>query len=596
MELDQSIFTFFLKFNKKNKEKSLKKKKNQLNSVELVDIKESLCIFASAVFKLPIEIRGTQDFPYVSGNKIFLPNFIALTNEFEKNRLLYQVITLHLYSISKIVKSLDVAQDLAVELNNLEEFIISAKNNLTEAFPKYSELYSFVTEGWIFEINNNQFNEEVGFDRKIIWGRFPRKPNFISGSNEQAEPREALPEGATERKSKSKGSIKKIDFEEDKENIGQDVFHHFEKVETAEEYKGIQRDTDGADDLAAHADALDDLNLEQVIRTSKAAKSIYKTELDMGFDIVDLKEEEIVEVKDKVSFYDEWDEKNRIYKKDWCRVIQSKGIVGEKKLGKSHLDCLNIRNSEVNKLKKKLIQLTSEIKKEKRLYDGREIDIDNVIRNACLRRSGDPGDQRFYQETKKRHRDMACLLLVDTSLSSDSWVQNKRVLDVALEALLIFGEASASLGDPIMVAGFNSNTRHDCKFIQWKSFEEPWSEFKNQVDHIVPTGYTRIGPAIRHANKLLSERSERHKLLLIFTDGRPTDFDKYEGHYGLSDVRQAIRESDRLGVVSFALAIDLSAKQFLPRLFGLGNYQILTNMELLPVILAKFYTKMVKTK
>lgn len=191
---------------------------------------------------------------------------------------------------------------------------------------------------------------------------------------------------------------------------------------------------------------------------------------------------------------------------------------------------------------------------------------------------------------------MACLLLVDTSLSSDSWVQNRRILDVSLDALITFGEASQSLGDPIMVAGFNSNTRNDCKFIEWKSFDEPWSKFISSIDSIRPAGYTRIGPSLRHATKLLTDRKEKHKLLLVFTDGRPTDFDRYEGSYGLGDVRQAVREADREGVVCFALALDPSAKQFLPRLFGLGNFQILANLESLPEVLTKLYGKIAKRK
>ena len=208
----------------------------------------------------------------------------------------------------------------------------------------------------------------------------------------------------------------------------------------------------------------------------------------------------------------------------------------------------------------------------------------------CDRKHGNSGDQRYYQETKKRHRDMSTLLLVDTSLSSDSWVQNRRILDVALDALITFGEAAQSLGDPIMVAGFNSNTRNDCKFIEWKDFNEPWFQFTQNIGNIRPAGFTRIGPSIRHSTKLLLERKEKHKLLLVFTDGRPTDFDRYD----VGDVRQAIREAEREGVICFAIAIDPTAKQFLPRLFGLGNFEILKNLESMPDILTQLYTKLSK--
>ncbi len=606
MELDQNIFSFLLRFKKKRKVAAFEKRKELLNAVELHSVKESLAIFASAIFHLPIEIRESSDYPYKSGNKLFLPSFFAISDNFLENEMAYHVLILNLYATSLEFSPLPSPLTLFEELNKINEVISKSINLLKKLYPNYENKYNLLTKSWsdvqkrniVLSKESFEKEENVGFDPMAIWGRLPRLANFIEGSSNGPEVREAMPEGATEKKSKSRGQVKKINLEEGKENIAQDVFHHFEKVETVEEYKGIQRDTDGADELAAHAEALDDLNLEEVVRTSNSAKSLYKTELDMGFEIADLKDKIIAEYTKKVFFYDEWDEKNRNYKKDWCRVFHTNGVIPPDSTikNKTLMTCLKERHVEVTKLKKKLIQLTTEVCIEKKLLNGPNIDIDNVIRNACLRKNGDSGDQRYYQESKKRHRDMACILLVDTSLSSDSWVQNKRILDVSLEALLIFGEASKDLGDPIMIAGFNSNTRHDCKFIEWKSFEAPWTKFTSQVDHIVPSGYTRIGPAIRHATKILADRKERHKLLMIFTDGRPTDFDRYEGHYGLSDVRQAIKESDTAGVVAFALAIDPTAKQFLPKLFGLGNFQVLMNLESMPLMLTKLYARMSRRK
>jgi len=263
---------------------------------------------------------------------------------------------------------------------------------------------------------------------------------------------------------------------------------------------------------------------------------------------------------------------------------------------KSHLDCLKERHYEIERIKKKLVQLSSEVYIKKKLYTGRQIDIDHYIRNQSLIRAKISGDGRYYQEVEKKHRDMCVLLLVDSSLSSDSWIQNKRILDISLEALLVFGEAAGMLGDPVMVAGFNSNTRNACRFLEWKTFDQDWSVFKRKVDDIVPEGYTRIGPAIRHATHLLEQRKEKHKVLLLITDGRPTDYDRYEGSYGLSDVRKAIQESELAGVTTFALAVDPTAKQFLPKLFGHGNFQILMNIQKLPEILSQLYVKLAKGK
>lgn len=602
MDIQQDLFSYLFRWRKRNKENALAARKSALMAVDLEEVRESLSYFASAIFGMPLELRTTLELPYISGNKLFLPPYLALKASKEINHNAYHILVLHLWAISTLIPKGQKYLSLYEEYQEVNSKISEAQSLLSEIFPNYRELYEILIETWSEEEKRFKnpgeklfkLTSELGFDPRVIWGRSPRMTHLIESDDSLPEEREAFPEVTSERKSKSKGEVKKINLDEDKDNIGQDVFHHFEKVETAEEYKGGIRETDGADDMAAHADALDELDIEEVIRSKKGAHSLYKSELDMGFEMADLGDDSGLDPKDEIFHYDEWDEKKRVYKKDWCRITHRAQVVSESTRTKSLKTIIDERSIEINQLKKKLIQLSSEVKIVKKLFHGRSIDIDNVIRITCRRKNGDTSDQRFYQETRKHHRDMACLLLVDTSLSSDSWVQNKRVLDVCLEALMIFGEATATLGDKVMVAGFHSNTRHDCKFLEWKSFEEPWSKFMNQVDGISPAGYTRIGPALRHATHLLAERKERHKLLLLFTDGRPTDFDKYEGQYGLGDVRQAVREADRQGIVTFALTVDPAAKHFLPKLFGLGNFQILQNVQTLPDSLAKLYLRMAK--
>lgn len=605
MDFDQNLFSYFYNLKKRRIENELLKAKQDKGAVDLESVRDSLNVFASAIFRKTLEIKPSDDFPYVSGKKMFLPKFIATEEGAEKNYLFYKVLILHLYAVKMNLQEVAGATELFLDLS-----VISAKQDkcyhfLCSHFPNYKMMLSELTNGWSVADRFSPVGDRklftpgpVGFERKILWGKLPRKTSLLEAQDSTPVTREALPDGGSEKQNKKSQKINKVSFDEEKDNIGQDVFHHFEKVETVEEYKGIQRDLDGSDDLEAHANALDELNIEEVVRSSKSAQSLYKTDLDMGFEVTDLKSTN--ESSDtQVYSYDEWDEKNHQYKKDWCKVHHERCTDLRKEThhrSKSLLETLKERQFEITTIKKKLIQLSSEVFVRKKLLDGRMVDIDNYIRNQSYQKAGVSGDGRFYQEMRKKNRDMCVLLLVDSSLSSDSWVQNKRVLDISLEALLVFGEASGLLGDPVMVAGFNSNTRNNCKFLEWKSFDQDWSAFKEKVDHIVPEGYTRIGPAIRHANMILNQRKEKHKVLMLFTDGRPTDYDRYEGAYGLSDVRKAIKESEAQGVVTFAIAVDPSAKQFLPNLFGLGNFQILTNIQKLPDILTRLYVKLSKGK
>ncbi len=600
MEFDQDLFKFFLKFKKKKKLKEIESLKEKRHACDLVTILDSLTLFASAIFRRAVEIKETDDFPYISGKKIFLPKFIGTEDSYFLNEEFYRIIILHLYAINKKCPNV-YGTSLYEDLLIIKEITSECQAMLSIEFSNYIDSYKALTKDFahedFFTIDTSKEkilkNDLSGFNRLILWGKLPQKTSIIETDDVAPVTREALPEGKTEKENKKSKKINKVNFDENKENIGQDVFHHFEKVETLEEYKGIQRELDGADDMDAHADALDELNLEEVVRSLKQTQSLYKTDIDMGFEVTDLNIESTP--GHSIYKYDEWDEKKHTYKKEWCQVFFEKKQVEKKPENSprenSLLNKLLEREAEVIKIKKKLLQLSSEVHIKKRLLDGRSLDIDNYVRGFSQIKAKKNSDGRFYKEITKRHRDMCTLMLVDSSLSADSWILNKRVLDVCLESLLIFGEALQTLNDPICVAGFSSNTRNNCKFIEWKSFDEDWGAFKDKVDHLHPEGYTRIGPAIRHAKYLLGKRKEKQKILVIFTDGRPTDYDRYEGSYGLSDVFKAISECEHENIICFAIAVDPGAKQFLPKLFGKGNFQILLDSKNLPEILSKLYIK-----
>src|SRR5690606_9998445 len=98
------------------------------------------------------------------------------------------------------------------------------------------------------------------------------------------------------------------------------LVHVFEKVQTAEDYKGGLKNLDGQDELEDHADALEELDLRHVIRSRDRAHSIYKSDAFVDSNAPDLVDDEEEGRNLDVYFYDEWDHKVRRYKKDWCKV------------------------------------------------------------------------------------------------------------------------------------------------------------------------------------------------------------------------------------------------------------------------------------
>ena len=89
-----------------------------------------------------------------------------------------------------------------------------------------------------------------------------------------------------------------------------------------------------------------------------------------------------------------------------------------------------------------------------------------------------------------------------------------------------------------------------------------------------------------------STRKTARRLLLILTDGKPNDLDKYEGRYGIEDTRMAIIEARRLGLTPFCVTIDETAGDYLPHLFGAAGYVVVRDAAMLPQVLPSLYARL----
>lgn len=140
--------------------------------------------------------------------------------------------------------------------------------------------------------------------------------------------------------------------------------------------------------------------------------------------------------------------------------------------------------------------------------------------------------------------------------------------------------------------GFASHTRTRCRVFEIRRPTEPWRIARARLGVLRPQGYTRIGAALRHATAEIAARDARRRLVLLVTDGRPTDYDRYEGRYGNEDVRQAVREAEQRRIAVHALAIDGGAHSELAAMLGVGRWDLLPHVDQLPRALAALYARM----
>jgi nitric oxide reductase NorD protein len=231
------------------------------------------------------------------------------------------------------------------------------------------------------------------------------------------------------------------------------------------------------------------------------------------------------------------------------------------------------------RVSRRLEMLRNEHRPQHGQDSGDDIDMDawvrysSDLRSKCGLQTDTPP---VYVRAAKSDRSLSTLLLADLSLSTDAYAtSDAKVIEVIRDALYVFGSALDTVGDPFSIWGFSSVRRQHVRLQHLKGFNEPWSETtRARVGSIRPGYYTRMGAAIRHATRELGNRSERRRLLMLLTDGKPNDLDIYEGRYGIEDTRHSIHEANQAGLSPFCVTIDQTAHDYLPLLFGQRGYAL----------------------
>lgn len=365
------------------------------------------------------------------------------------------------------------------------------------------------------------------------------------------------------------------------------LIHSFEKVETLDSWEGTVQNEDGSDELDKHLEALEEVDLRELVRGGEQARSLLKADIDVAADIPDV--EQIAASEQGVT-YPEWDYRAGRYREEWCTVYPTPFRASHP--GGAARALLPYR-ALTAKLRARLEAHRSRLEPLDRQLDGDHPDIDALVDHLACVRAGQTGDGRLYIRSQRSRRDFAATVLLDVSLSSDSWIDNRRVLDVARDAVLVLGEVAHQLSDRLQVLAFASSTRNRCRVFEVKGWDHPWTSARDRLCALQPQGYTRIGPALRHATRELASVRADARLLLLISDGKPNDYDRYEGRYGIADVRMALREAAAMGIATHALAIDTKASAWLPSMLGVGRWHVLSTPDALVPALTEVYGRWV---
>lgn len=291
--------------------------------------------------------------------------------------------------------------------------------------------------------------------------------------------------------------------------------------------------------------------------------------------------------------YPEWDYQVQLHRPHWATVLEKRQPTGDPALIES---ILTEHKPIASRLKNIIDALRPRgLVRQRRQYDGEEIDLDAAIRAMVDLRTGQAPDPRIAIRYIRKTRDLAVLVLLDVSASTNEVLPglDRPVLQLAREATALLSRAIAGIGDPFAIHGFASDGRHDVQYFRFKDFDQVYDDAaKARLAGMSGQLSTRMGAAMRHAAGYLLRQPQRKKLLLLVSDGEPADIDERDPQYLRFDARKAVEELASRGVISYCLALDPEADEYVARIFGPNRYTVVDHVQRLPEKLPSLFVSL----
>jgi nitric oxide reductase NorD protein len=430
-----------------------------------------------------------------------------------------------------------------------------------------------------------------GLRAVAVWGHICPSPTV------SARPRAAVPEdGLAPPPGRARTLIRRPRVRDDPEDeddpqLGMWMVQLDDPKEHVEDPMGLQRPADR--DAEADADELAD-SVSELEEARLAAVPGAPTEILASEDPPDRRAAEALPGRAAVGLeYPEWDYRLGAYHLRRALVRERPAAPGDP----AWAERVRRRHArELAEVRRRFERLRSQRERLPRQLDGDDLDLEAFVTGWADARAGGTVEDRLYERVRPGRRDVAISLLVDVSGSTDSWIADeRRIIDVEKEALLLVCEALDALGDRYNLLAFSGEGPRGVDLRLLKGFGERYgATVRERIAGLEHDRYTRLGGAMRHATAALCRERARHRLLLLLSDGKPNDIDEYEGRYGVEDARQAVVEARLQGLSVFCLTVDREAPVYLPRIFGPAGYAVLRQPGRLPTVLVEVVRQLLR--
>ena len=294
-----------------------------------------------------------------------------------------------------------------------------------------------------------------------------------------------------------------------------------------------------------------------------------------------------------VARYPEWDHLLGRARPDWTTILEFEtpraSTVGLERLLHDYAD---VEHRIVKLIRSARVARPVRMRRQ---AEGERLDLEACIRAAIDCRLGLSPDPRVYETSEMRDRDLAVLVLLDISESTKEFVRNTTTTVLSMEraATAVLAAALEALGDPFAIHAFCSNGRNEVRYYRVKDFHQPYgAPAAERLAGLRGGLSTRMGAALRHARSEIRAQPFHRRLVLIVTDGEPSDVDVPDRKHLVEDARRAVQELGHDGIDVFCVGLDSGGDSYLTRIFGRRNAVQIDQITALPEKLPAIYLRL----
>ncbi len=296
-----------------------------------------------------------------------------------------------------------------------------------------------------------------------------------------------------------------------------------------------------------------------------------------------------------VARYPEWDRAAGLERPDWVTVREIETPHGSPV-------AVNEALARDPGLKRRIERLVRNARigrpaRLRRQPDGLDLDVDAVIDAVTALRGGELPEDRIHTRKVLRSRDLAVLVLIDTSESTRDHAPaaNAPVLAVEKLAVAALAEAMGSLGDHFALRAFSSNGRDEVRVARVKDFDRAFDdEARARLAGLEPGYSTRLGGVLRHAGAELGGIAATRRIVIALTDGAPSDIDVADPAELVEDARRAVLGLHHRGIDVFGITLDPSEQGAGAAVFGRANHMPVRRLDELPSRLSELYFRIAR--